>query len=394
LLAGLPVPVLAAADAPAAAPPAAIEPLPVDPLSGLAKTMRALHLVQDRLAAGNGVALDAQSALLERIMIAGETGLDLADAHERAVVALALMNGADPSRFAGLRAAAPEDALLAGALAFAEGRQPAAAAALARVDAAALAPAARAQMRLIEGVIQAESAPEVALAKFAEARLIAPGTLIEEAALRREVLLHVADPARMATLASSYVRRFGASPFASAFITRLASAVADAPGPVQETLSAELDRLLAPARATDRQAFFAILARSTLVSGNHVLAKTAAARALSEAADDSMVLSARLYRAALAIASDAHEEAARELHSLQRAPLSADDREILAAAISVARELRRWPFDDTPAPATSARSTGLPPGIGPDDAAAPAPTAAMQAARAALTSSDTLVSRP
>jgi chemotaxis protein MotC len=292
-----------------------------------------------------------------------------------------------------VRAAAPDDALLAGALAFAEGRQPAAAAALARVEPTGLPTSVLAQVRLTEGVLFAETAPDKARAAFAEARLLAPGTLVEESALRREVLLHGEDTARMAQLASSYIRRFGSSPFASAFISRLAFAVATVPPEAQEALSSQLDAVLAPARAADKQAFYAILARSTLVSGNHVLARAASARAMSEPADESMLLRARLYAAALAIASDDHVGAAQELHSLTRAPLDEADRDILLAAISVARELRRWPFDPAPPPTRTPLAAGTPPGIGPDMGAAPT-SAAIQAAEAALDATRQLTRTP
>ena len=60
------------------------------------------------------------------------------------------------------------------------------------------------------------------------ARLLAPGGLVEEAALRREVALlaEAKDMSRLAVLTRQYVSRFGASLYATDFLRDLAGAVA------------------------------------------------------------------------------------------------------------------------------------------------------------------------
>jgi chemotaxis protein MotC len=385
-----------AASAEKAAPAAPIAPLAVHEPSPLARNIRALQLVQDRLASGNAVALDAQGAIIERIMAAAEknAAADAAiDAGDGQLLAMALMNGADPTRLPGVKGLAGEDPLLRAALAYAEGRLGTAQAAFAKLDMAALPVSLRAQARLTYGALMANFDPKVALAAFADARMLAPGTLIEEAALRREVGLRLDEPERMLVLASTYLRRFGASPFASAFISQFAFAIAAAPETLQEQVTAQLDGLLAEARGPDRQAFYTILARSTLVGGNHVLAGFASRKAMIGANDATNLLSARLYNAALAIASDAPGSAAAELHSLTRAPLRAADQEILQAAIGIARELRRWPYD-TPLVlygASPADERAGPPVL----AGEPDPmTAGMQAAKAALDATGNLAEEP
>jgi chemotaxis protein MotC len=365
-----------------------VEALPVAPLSDLAKAVRALQLVQDRLATGNEVALDAQRTLLEQMAAKGADAVT----PDTGMLALALFNGGDPARFGFARRAAELEPLLAGAFAFAEGRQARAAALLARVDAATLAPSVRAQFWLVTGSLLAGRDPAAAKAALAQARLEAPGTLIEEAALRREIHLLSGEPQRMMSLASSYLRRFGQSPFASAFVTQLAFSIAAAPPEVQSAMSTMLDGVLAQARAEDRQGFYAILARQTLVSGNHDLARTASERAASLNAQGPMHLSARLYRAALAIAAPEPADAAQELHSLMRAPLQPSDLEILRAAISVARELRRWPYDPPPAQEVPLPQTARGPGAG--QAEAEEETDAMKAASRLIETTATLAVLP
>jgi hypothetical protein len=109
-------------------------------------------------------------------------------------------------------------------------------------------------------------------------------------------------------------------------------------------MTAELNDLLASARSEDRQNFYTILARSSLIGGNQKLTDFATMYAVREVKNPSQLLSARLYRAAFDIAGDNHAAAAVELNSLMRVPLQASDREILTAAISIAQELRRWPY--------------------------------------------------
>jgi chemotaxis protein MotC len=225
-----------------------------------------------------------------------------------------------------------------------------------------LPPVSRGQFYLTTGVLQAGAEPEKAVTNFAKAQLEAPGTLIEEAALRREALLVLAKPERFLPLVRSYLHRFSGSPFASAFISQFAFSIGDLDEAVQMQITAELDGLLAKAQGQDRENFYAILARSSLVGSNRALTDYATGRALTEVKDPSQLLSARLYRAAFDIAGADYAGAAVELQSLTRVPLQASDREILTAAISVAQELRRWPFESSSATEkTIPKDMNLPP---------------------------------
>ena len=327
-----------------------IKPLETLPITGLGRHLRALQLVQDRIVSGNIKAVDAQRALLEQMIATLETRAGLAglSQHDAEVfLPMALLNGADPERvraILGQSGVQTQNAFLLGALAYAEGRVPEALAAFDKVDEVELQPLSRAQFDLTKGVMLVSTEPEKAVKNFAKARLGAPGTLIEEAALRREALLEMARPDVFLPLVRSYLHRFSASPFASAFISQFAFSISDLDEKTQDSITSQLDGLLAQAQRQDRQNFYAILARSSLIGGNHALANYATERAVSELSDPSQLLSARLYRAAFNIAGQNHVAAAAELESLMRVPLQAADREILSAAISVAQELRRWPY--------------------------------------------------
>jgi chemotaxis protein MotC len=283
------------------------------------------------------------------------------------------------------------------AIAFAEGRNAAALAGLSKAIAQGLPVDLAAQAELTRGVLLSNADPARARKAFAAARLAAPGTLIEESALRRETLLSADDPVRFTGLASAYLRRFGQSPFASAFIAQMAFRITEAPLEGQDKIADMLDELLVPARAGDRQVFFAILARASLVGGNPELARMAATRAIRDTNDPSLLLSARLYKAALDIAGPDHQAAATELKSLMRAPLQPADQEILQAAISIARDLRRWPHDDAGrASALLVQGDAVPERKGPPapgpafEAANEKPSATIDAARAALITTEAL----
>jgi chemotaxis protein MotC len=328
--------------------------LEIAPITVNDRNLRALQLVQDRMAGGNSKAVDAQRALLEQMMVSlqtrsGSAGLSEVDVTR--ILPMILLNGADPERIRGILGESgiqSKEPFLLGALAYAEGRVSEALVFFESVKPDHLSPLSRAQFYLTNGVMLAEIAPEKAVLNFTKAQLAAPGTLIEEAALRREALLVMTKPERFLPLVRSYLHRFSNSPFASAFISQFAFSIGNLERAVQTQITVELDGLLAGAQSQDRQNFYSILARASLIGSNYALTDYATERALNEVKNPSQLLSARLYRASFDIAGVNYEEAAQELQSLTRAPLQATDREILAAAISVARELRRWPFDAVP----------------------------------------------
>ena len=321
----------------------------------LQNRLRTLRLMQDRIVQGNETALDAQRALIMRLEESFATlELDLDNRQERQALAIILLNGANPLRMRGLMNEGPEDILadrfLAAALSYSEGKLGLALTHFAAIEPDSLPLLARAQVALIHGSLLITSDIEKALQLLSEARLLAPGTLIEEAALRRQTQLLSGDPKRLAQLASSYIRRFGRSPFAAAFIAQFAQAITQMPAEFQHEIKDSLDNILATVRGPERQRFFGMIARGALVSGDNELAQFASERALAteENANSAVSRSASLYKAAVGIVSDDFEPSVQALIALQSADLIPEDQEILLAAISIAQELRRWPQNMTP----------------------------------------------
>ena len=118
--------------------------------------------------------------------------------------------------------------LIKGALAYGEGRHDEAAELLAGIDARALDPGMAGHVAYVQGELAARKEPAKALVHLDEARLLSPGTIVEEAALRRQIaLLAAAGSAdRYEALATQYLRRFPNSVYAGGFRQQFALAIA------------------------------------------------------------------------------------------------------------------------------------------------------------------------
>ena len=91
-------------------------------------------------------------------------------------------------------------------------------------------------LALVKGSMLAEAEPRNALALLDRARLLAPGTLVEEAALRRSIAVAttLGDAKRFLRLSEQYVRAYLRSPYASQFADAFVAGVV--------TLNATIDR--------------------------------------------------------------------------------------------------------------------------------------------------------
>jgi chemotaxis protein MotC len=177
-------------------------------------------------------------------------------------------------------------------------------------------------------------------------RLLAPGGLVEEAALRREIALlaEAKDVTRLAMLTRQYVTRFPASLYAADFLRDLAGAVARlglADDPVNYKLVANA---VASLPSDDRRAFLLNLARSGIVNARFGVAASAATEALESSKTDSPeAMRARLYLAAGRLFSDGYDAALADLRTLPESKLDRSDASLLRAARRVAAQLRVVP---------------------------------------------------
>jgi len=122
-----------------------------------------------------------------------------------------------------------EGPLAAGALAYAEGQRSAALKHLEKVDVFRLPPSLAGHVALVKALVLANTDLARVIRLSDEARLLSPGTLVEETALRlaMEGAIAQSDRAKFEALASRYFRRFPRSPYLGAVLRPVATAMVD-----------------------------------------------------------------------------------------------------------------------------------------------------------------------
>jgi chemotaxis protein MotC len=239
-----------------------------------------------------------------------------------------------------------ERSLARGALAYVTNHEADAIPLLEKTDLTALDARLAGEVAFARSVLETKRDAKAAVDLLDWARLLSPGGLVEEAALRREIALlaEAKDMSRLAVLTRQYVTRFVASLYAADFLRDLAGAVARlglADDPANYKL---LSGALAALPPDGRREFLLNLAKSGVVSGRFVAAASAATEALEGSkADSPEAMRARLYLAASRLFSDAYDAALADLRALSAAKLDRADASLLAAARRVAAELRVVP---------------------------------------------------
>ena len=240
------------------------------------------------------------------------------------------------------------DNLMRGALAYSAGREREAEGLLGNIDARKMSLRLAGQLAYAQSVLKTSRDPEGALNLLDLSRLLAPGSLVEEAALRREILLagDRRESERVIFLARQYVERFGQSIYAQDFILGLAN------NSVRFRLIdqlSDLDKfksLMALATQEQRRGFLLSVARASIVAGRMDLAGPAAADGLAESPRGSPdEARGQMYVAASRISTESYENGVAELKTVERARLSTADQNLLAAVISAATHLRDAPSE-------------------------------------------------
>jgi chemotaxis protein MotC len=308
--------------------------------------VRTLRLAQDRAAQGGG----SQS---HRTLLA-ETAEQLARARDsawkeprnaRAAVAFVL-SGGDPRLLRRLLALGPlpgmDAKLVQGVLAYAEGRHAEALELMSALDARAQDGSIAGQLALIQAELVGKKDARRAAALLDDARLLAPGTLIEEAALRRQAALAAAadDAVQLDAASVQYLRRFPKSAYAAGFRRQFAADLAAKAGGDDARLR-RLEASLAALDAADRRELFLLMAKEALLKGRMELVRFAAPRAAALSAADSLErLRARLYEVAAMAVGDTPDKASAALAELETAGFDAEDSEVREAATGVAEAVR------------------------------------------------------
>ncbi|HEX2019710.1 MAG TPA: hypothetical protein VGO17_12285 [Aurantimonas sp.] len=312
--------------------------------------VRSLQFLQDQVARGNGAAIRVQSRLLQRY---GTTFAEAApevwqDPRNRRAAALFVLSGGPPPvlrKIIERTTLEGEDRLLLeGALAYVENRSAEAIEKLKSIDLAHGESGFVAQVELALAQLQQSENPEEALQRLKRVMLAAPGTLLEEAALRMGVMLADAtgDPQSADRFARQYFERFSQSAYAGNFRARLSSVFSDRPaGTEAATIAAIADATFTIPRQQQLAIFLAV-GRRALVTGNLALAAKAATQALtySDATREDR-LRATLYDVAATLTQRDFIEVRTTLEAIDPALLHEADQKLRTAALELLEQMRQ-----------------------------------------------------
>lgn len=348
LIAGRAAPVAAE---PAGGPPAAPAADPQAPTGDPVQWVRTLQLLQDRVAAGSRAAHESQPLLIARInadLLAAPPEIWGRRSNLRAAITFAL-SGGGPSVLRRLTAqdglGEPEATLARGALAYVEGREAEARRLLQDVDTTDLPPTLAGAIGLTQASLAVPDQPIRAIALLDRVRVLLPGTLTEEGALRREIftLGQIGDLKTFEALAIQYLRRFPHSIYAGNFRQRLAYQLTQFDIGHDAERFATLNRILDELGPESRRDLYLVVAQTASRAGQTAAALRASEKALALCAPGSAEATrGQLYRAAAEIVSLAtFQSGSRTLRSLDRAKLTARDLPLLETALSTAEAIGR-----------------------------------------------------
>lgn len=332
------------------------------------EAVRALRALQDRSAQGNTTAHLAQRSLLIKLaqeMAKADPSLWKEPRNARSLI-IFVLSGGNPGvlrNVLGQGALSGSDEKLAKAtLEYAEGRNSEATELLASFDARTLDPSVGGHIAIVQAELVAKDDPKLALTFLDQARLLSPGTLIEEAALRREISIvaSMGDFDRFQAFSSVYLRRFPNSIYAGAFRQKFAQEIAtrDEYADTPDRLS-KLEEALAALDTGTRREIYLSMSREAVARGKVAMTRFSGRNAglLSKEGSIESLLS-QVYEAAALVATEEVERGLAMLNSIEKGRLGKSDAELLEQAQSVGNVVRRLPDDASNAPNASVADRG------------------------------------
>lgn len=376
------------------------------PAAGPVQMLRTLQLMQDQIATGSTEAHVAQRgllAVLDESFMNFEPEVWRDSKNTRAAVALVLSGGKPQilRRILSLGSAfvsRDETPLIEGALAYVEGREEEARRTLLPINPASLPVALGAQIALVQSALLVKTDLKKSDELLDFVRLQVPGTLLEEAALRRQVLVvsQIDESARFGALATQYLRRYRHSVYAGNFRQRLASVITRIDFGKDPSRFEIVVGMMAELEPEARRDLYLLAAQASIEQGFTQSAVLMAGKALELVGDDKQSAArAKLYQAsAMIVSPDTLETAVKELQGLDRSILAAGDLALLDAAMALADQIRKMPerilAKESEHP-PSKETVNPPPAEGPTASQASEQLAAVSKARDALNRVDQLI---
>lgn len=185
------------------------------------------------------------------------------------------------------------------------------------------------------GNLLVRSSPKMAIKLYDKVRLLAPGTLLEETAMRRLLVLHYRsrDGERFIKIAKQYARRFLKSPYRQQYLTLVGRGVMSLRRGISHTHIGELADLMPQRSATS---FLLHLTRRSVISGHLKLAKFSIERVILLSKQNKMKLSngpqLELFNVLADLTSDEPAMLKKRLKKIDGESLQKEDRQLLIAA--------------------------------------------------------------
>ncbi|PSJ63344.1 chemotaxis protein MotC [Kumtagia ephedrae] len=324
--------------------------------------VRSLQHVQDRVATGDHAALPIQRRLLEMIDRRLRTAIaaELMQPVNVQAMLIYAMSGGNPATLQSilerLHLGERDGRIAAGIIGYLNGGTRSAAAALKPIEPMREPAEIGAFLALLKGSLTSLEDPRSALGLFDQARLLSPGTLVEEAALRRSVALAATtgDSGRFVQAAGQYVRGYIRSPYASQFADAFVSGVVT----LHDTVDLDaVEAVAAFMNPEQRKVVYLRIARRAAIDGlvelsNFAAAKAAAIDVPTEEPQDPRLL---LYSSLTGVASEPAETIRARLAGIDRGKLSDGDRKLLEAVLAVSDEIVGKPAPQKPAATKAAK---------------------------------------
>lgn len=312
--------------------------------------MRELRQVQDRVARGDMEAVIRQRTLVDKLATAFEKFDDAVwkePRNGRAVLALVL-SGADPKVLRTLllrgQPSSIDVNLARGVHAFKSNRKGEALDHFAAIDALGLEPTLGGPVALAQAEYAARSDLKKALAKLAEARLLAPGTLIEEASLRRQVaILSTMKQFDEADRVSEiYLRRFASSAYAGTLKRQIARYAVERPAIDAKAPATLLETAINRMGPRDKLEMYLEIAREAVSRARRDIIEFAGTHANTLSEDGSPArIRAQIYLQSMKVASLDADKAKAALEGLKSDTLNKEEVELIQAAQAIAGEVNR-----------------------------------------------------
>lgn len=352
-VAGLSLTGAAAGMAVAQTPPAMTETRTL-PILEPYKLVRSLRMLQDQVVAGKPEAVVMQNKLLGFVSADMQRApAEVWDNPENVYAAIVyLFNGGNPDAvrkvLTGLKSGTVPEELVKGALAYASGQT----IEIVKLFSVPLSPDVpvelKASIALVTAGQMASFDPATALMRLDQVRLEAPGTLFEEAAIRRSmpIAARLGDADKIRLLARNYLQRFSRSPYMQDFMAQFVDAAVKLSDRIG---NAELAKLIGSADPAMQYSLYLQIARGALVDGQTERSRFMSAKAKKLAdrlkADPSR---ANLYAAASDVVSDSAGSALGELARIAPEKLPERDRKLLKAAEAVGKLVTHVPETEPP----------------------------------------------